>query len=590
MPQALIPVIAKLGVSKLVATVAAYAITAAATTFLSSLLTGGGNAKPESTERDLKLPTPPRLYGMGRRRYYGAQMLFDTLPTTGATIDIWAFLDCPAGPVTELEQVYLNDDKVTVVGGLVQGMPDGRYSGPRVRVDWKLGLATETVYAGIPSHIPTIWTNDHRGDGIFSGCLTKDPVLSKDFLKVYPQGDNVTMSFVAKTYRCFDPRIEGHDPADPSTWAWTENAALHLLWFYMVYRGLDYATQILPVVDYWIAAADICEEPVTLAGGGTEPRYRGCVAWDSSKMPGDVVNEMLACFDGWTAQDAHGRQIVFAGKVTEPTFSIGPDQIISSSRQFFVPDEDYNNELIVQYVSEQHDWNVVEGQAWRDEADISKRGRINSDGFAPQTPSFPQNRRLAKRRQARQNAQQRGRISTTLSGRDVLQHRYIQLVDVEAGATFYSGWAEIVGGERNYETGGAVFGWVAADPNVDLWNAATEEGAPAPEGMRVPQAPLPAPVINSATPAFESYGVNIALDVEPPEREDLTWYSRFRVQGASVWGAELTYADVDPGPPVALVIGPVPANEMVEVQVAYGVGDGRVSDWSTTATVDTEEP
>lgn len=587
MPQALIPVIVKLGVSKLVATIAAYAITTVATSFLSSLLMGGGNPKPEATERDLKLPTPPRLYGLGRRRYYGAQMLFDTA-STGTTVDVWAFLDCPAGPIVEVEKIYLNDDVVTRSGDFVQGLPDGRYRSNKVRLGWNMGLATETAFSRIVGLVPEVWSNDHRGDGIFSGWLTKDPVESKDFIGVYPQGDSVTMSFVAKAYRCYDPRDPAQDPHDPATWQWTENAALHLLWFFMVYRGLDFDTRLLPVIDYWKTAADICDEPVPLAAGGTEPRYRGCVAWDASKQPGDVINEMLACFDGWTAEDANGCQIVYAGKVTEPTFSIGPDQIVSSSRQFFVPDEDYNNELVVQYVSEAHDWNVVEGQAWRDEADISKRGRINSDGFAPQTSSFPQNRRLAKRRQARQNARQRGKIATTLSGREVLSHRYIQLDDVEAGTTFYGGWAEVVGGERNYETGGAVFDWIAVDPNVDSWNAATEEGAPAPSGARVPQVPLDAPAITDATAQFEDTGTaaRILAQVSGPDRDDLTWYLRWRVSGDVSWN-EAAYTDVDPSPAIALLTGLLPVDVMIDLEVAYGIGDGRVSDWSATETVST---
>lgn len=588
MPQALIPVIAKLGVSKLVATIAAYAITTVATSFLSSLLTGSGNQRSEATERDLKLPTPPRLYGMGRRRFYGAQMLFDTA-SNGTTGDVWAYLDCPAGPIVEVETVYLNDDIATLSGDVVQGQADGRYSGPRVRVGWNMGEATETAFASIVSLFPEVWSNDHRGDGIFSGYLTKDPVLSKDFIKVYPQGDNVIMSFVAKSYRCYDPRDPAQDPHDSGTWLWTENAALHLLWFFMVYRALDFDTKLLPVIDTWIDAADVCDEPVALAAGGTEPRYRGCVAWDSSKLPGDIVNEMLACFDGWTAEDAHGCQLVFAGKVTTPTFSIGPDQIVSSSRQYFVPDEDFNNELVVQYISEAHHWNIVEGQPLRDETDITKRGRINSDGFAPQVASFPQNRRLAKRRQARQNAPQRGKIATTLSGRDVLSHRYIELLDVEAGATFFSGWAEVVGGERNYETGGAVFDWIAVDPNVDAWNPATEEGAPAPDGVRVPVSALDPPVIDSAAVTSGSEGTpTLTLEVTGPDRTDLTWFAHWRVAGAATWGGDLEFPDTDPGTGVTLVTDLVPTGESIEVQVAYQVGDGRVSPWSATATVETD--
>lgn len=588
MPQALVGVLVKIGLSQVAATIVSSVVFYAATSFISGLLSGGSRAVSEATERDLKQPTPPRLFGMGRRRWYGAQMLFDT-NGSGMTGDVWAFLDCPAGPITEVEKVYLNDDAVTLVGEVVQGMADGRYSGPRVRCGWNLGLTTETAFARIVSQFGSVWSSNHRGDGIFSGWLTKDPVLAKDFLKVYPQGDNVVMSLVAKSYRCFDPRNPAHDPLDSTTWAWTENAALHLLWYYMVYRGYDYASRLEPVIDYWITAANICDEAVPLFGGGTEPRYRGCVAWDSTKLPGDIVSELLACFDGWTGEDAHGRQIVYAGKLYEPTFRVGPEHIISTSRQFGVENEDRLNQLVVHYVSEDHDWNVVECSPWRDEAHIITSGRENSDGFAPQTPSFSQNRRLAKRRMLRQNADKRGRVTAGIGARDVLAQRYILLEDVEAGTTFYSGWAEVIDGERDFESGGATFSWIAVSPAMDEWNPAAEEGQPAPDGSRVPLAPLTTPTITDAAAELDETGTQarIVVDVSGPDRDDLTWFAHWRIAGEAMWGSDLEFPDTDPGAGVTLVTDVVPTGVTVEIQVAYAIGDGRQSDWSPIETVDT---
>lgn len=587
MPQALAGVLIKVVGSKLIATVAAYAITAAATSFLSGILTGGQRARSDTTETDLKQPTPPRTYGMGRRRFYGAVMLFDTAQN-GTTGDVWALLHCPAGAIEEVEYAYLNDDRVTMAGNVIQAGADGRYGGSKVRAGWNIGLPTETPFSEIVGLFPTVWSNDHRGDQIFSCYLTKAPTKAEDFLKIYPQGDQVTLSLVAKTYRCFDPRNPAHDPADPATWAWTENAALHLLWYFMVIRGYDYAARIAPVVDMWIAAADICDEPVPLRGGGTEPRYRGCVTWDATKLPGDIQSELLACFDGWTAQDANGCQRVYAGKLYEPTYTLGPDQIISSSRQYHVEDEDRINELVVQYVSEAHDWNTVECQPWRDEADISSRGRINSDGFAPQTPSHSQNRRLAKRRMARQAAGRRGTILTNVDGREVLEHRYIYLDDVEAGATFYSGWAEVVDGERNNDMGGASFNWIAVDPNMDAWNPATEEGDPAPVGARVALSALAAPVITDADVSLDDSGASARarVMVEDIGREDTTWYLRWRVTTDAAWN-EQSYSDAQEGAGVLLVSALLPVNDSIDLQAAYSIGDGRVSPWSATETVST---
>lgn len=587
MPQAIAGVLIKIGVGEFVAGVLGGAIFLTGASFLSGILTGGGRAESEATERDLKQPTPPRLFGMARRRWYGAQMLFDTAGN-GTTGDVWAFLDCPAGPITEVEGVYLNDDLVTRSGDFVQGMSDGRYRNNKVRCSWNLGLSTETAFSRIVSLFGSVWSSDHRGDGIFSGWLTKDPVEAKDFLGVYPQGDNVTMSLVAKSYRCFDPRDPAHDPLDPSTWAWTENAALHLLWLFMVYRGYDYATRLEPVIDHWIEAANVCDEAVPLFGGGTEARYRGCVAWDSTKLPGDIQSELLACFDGWTGEDSHGRQLVYAGKLYEPTYRVGPEHIIATTRQFGVEDEDRLNQLVVHYVSEDHHWNVVECSPWRDEAHIITSGRENSDGFGPQTPSFSQNRRLAKRRMLRQNAECRGRITVGIGARDVLANRYIVLEDIEAGATFYSGWAEISEGERDHETGGATFNWIAVAPEMDDWNPAQEEGQPAPEGLRVPLEPLTTPTITDATAQLDDSGTSarILVEVSGPDRDDLTWFLRWRVDGDVAWN-EAGYSDVDPGTSVALLTSLLPVDVTIEIEVAYAIGDGRISAWSPTEEVST---
>ena len=46
-------------------------------------------------------------------------------------------------------------------------------------------------------------------------------------------------------------------------------------------------------------------------------------------------------------------------------------------------------------------------------------------------------------------------------------------------------------------------------------------------------------------------------------------------------------SDTDPGSDVTLIVGPVPADTDVEVEVAYRVGDGRYSPWSAAETVDT---
>ncbi|WP_370171339.1 hypothetical protein [Sphingobium abikonense] len=325
-----------------------------------TLLFGPSLPKPDAATTQKKEPVPARARGIGTRRVYGKVMLFQT-SATGASVDVVAFLD---GRSHAMRQAYLNDDKVTIVGGVVQQLADKRYKTGKVLAGFNLGLATETAFAPVIAALPGIWTPDHRGDRITSGYLIKNPVKSSDFLEVYPQADQVVLSAVFDMSYLFDPRDVSMDPADPDTWVkpdpLLDNPVLGLLWYLLTDRGIDYETQILPVIDYWIAAADHCDELVPLKDGGTERRYRCAILYEATAEPAQVIGEILKTFDGWYSQDALGRYIVYSGRYYEPTVTIGPSQIVNARHQGFVEDEDLYDELTVTYISADHDYAEVD--------------------------------------------------------------------------------------------------------------------------------------------------------------------------------------------------------------------------------------
>ena len=238
------------------------------------------------------------------------------------------------------------------------------------------------------------------------------------------------------------------------------------------------------------------------------------------------------------------------------------------------------------YVSAAHDYSSVECDAWRDEADIAERGQVLSDAQDIAVPSNGQARRLAKRRIQKLLAADRGTVTTNIAGRHARGKRYIWLRLAEAGTTFYEGPAEILKMTRALQ-GGVSFDWVAADPNVDAWNPASEEGEPAALGARIAPAALSAPEITAVTVTFDGTGPRAEIDVDGPDRADLTWFVHWRVVGAGVWGPDEQSTDTDAGPAVTLQTGYFPSDETIEVQVAYQIGDGRFSDWSAAETAGT---
>lgn len=579
MPQALIPILISIGLSALAATVVANVIVFAASYFISDLLRGGP-PKPDAAERQVKASKPARVHVLGQRRVYPSMALFAN-NSDSETIDVGAYCE---GPINAVTRTYLNDDQVTITGGVVNALADGSYGGGAVLAGYNLGANPNVAHAPVVSRVPA-WTSNHRGDGIVSGYVIKQGVKDKVFIDTYPQGDNVVMSLVVEGHFCHDPRNVGSDPENPATWPYTENAALHLLWFKTVFKGADYAAKIAPVEQYWIDAADVCDEAMTLSAGGSEPRYRSCIIFSAESDPTRVEEAILATFDGWTGEDENGCIKVFAGKLYEPTVSIGPDQIIDYELQEFVEDENRVNEIIVRHISADHDFAEVEPEPWRDESDITERGQLVSAPVDLQVPSHTQARRLAKRSMARSAAPQRGTVHVVFSARAALSERYIDLEIVEAGTTFFSGVVEVIGGERDFETGGAVIEWVAVDPNVDAWNPVTEDGEPAPSADKYYLAPIAAPTIDSAVPVFNGTETSVQVEItfDAIAESNVTWFTRWRVQGDTAW----LETEAAPSGSV-LMTGTVPLNTDIEVQIAYRSTDGRFSDWSATSTVDTE--
>lgn len=530
---------------------------------------GPKSPKPQQAEAQIKNSVAPRTYGYGRRRVYGVPAFWGSA-TNGASVDVLAFLD---GQSHAMVQAYLNDEPVTISGGNVQS-PDGEaYAGNIVQAGFRLGVATETAHAAVVSALPGVWTSAHRGDGVTTGYLIKQPVKEKRFIERYPQGDNVVLSGVFDMQLCYDPRTDAT--------AWTDNPILHLLHYLTVREGYDYATRILPQIALWEAAADICDE--TISG---EKRYRAWVLYDSRAKPHEVKGSILETCDGWMAENEAGEVLVYAGAYTTPTVTIGPEHILEYEHQGYVESEDYYNEIRVKYISADHDYNEVEAQPWRDEADISARGSVNSTETAPQVPSHKQARRLAKITQARSNAQDRGTVTTNYGGRIIEGQRFINLEIIEAGTVIFDGVAEIVTITRNLETSGFTFEWVKADPNAWAWNPATEDGYGAPTGTFPTIAAPDAPDITAVTYSFDATAQTAALTIEGagPDRADLTWYARTRRVGDTAW-VEREYPDIAAGASVELLVDVAPINTPIEVQISYTTGSGAFSGWSDTETV-----
>lgn len=493
--------------------------------------------KASDGSQPLRQPIPPRPFGYGRARIAGAYMLFEVDPSNQRS---WDVLGLHQGKIGGVVLVYLHDDIVSldgsgfVIGGL--NYTDGeRYEvgSTLVRVKYRLGLATETAFAEVVAALPTLWTSDHRGDGVASLMLEAHNDTNDDVLRTYPRG-LPRPSVVADLSPIWDPRDGGQSQGNPATWTVKSNPVLQLLDYLTQDRGpeLSYADLIAPVIDLWKAEADICDELMAKADGSTEPRYKSDGWAHLTTDPAEVISAILSTCDGWLAENGDGTLSLKVGKYRAPSVTFNDDHIVGFAIDKGVADEETVNEVQFSYGAPQANYRDAPGVSMRDEASISELGAVKSQQLGlPWVQSHSQGRRLAKRALARHQATARGQIVTGLYGLKALGHRWVavqsRLIDDLANAVI-----EITRVRIDLAGARLTFDWTLVNPNsVDAWDAATEEGTP----------PVYFPTPTNVTAVDDGAGtkIRVRFDAPNPAQNWLDYAVDYRIGVSGPWSRQV---------------------------------------------------
>jgi hypothetical protein len=233
----------------------------------------------------------------------------------------------------------------------------------------------------------------------------------------------------------YDPRLDSTVPGgsgpqranDQSTWVWSDSAsrnpALQLLWWLLGWRinGLLAVGKGIPAnrIDLasFIVAANICDEPVTLAVGGTEPRYRS----DQLFSEGDSASVFL---DGLRStmnadlDDVDGklRVTVFHNDLAVPVANFTDDDIIDTFNWQQTPSLHDTFNIVRGAYTDPSDISLYQPAEYPEVALSSLDGIDRIDSFdLPGVQSVSQAQRLAKTRL--QRGQYGGTFSTVLNAR-----------------------------------------------------------------------------------------------------------------------------------------------------------------------------
>lgn len=248
-----------------------------------------------------------------------------------------------------------------------------------------------------------------------------------------------------KGMRVPDIRLPGVDPEDQSTWVYGtsgNNPALQMLAYLLGWKinGKLAVGKGVPVqrldLDSFITAANFCDEPVTLAAGGTEPRYRSAGVVSEADTPTTVLSNLNAAMNG-VLRDAGGKLAltVLHNDLAVPVASFTENDIIGEEhwKQTASLNETFN--IVRGRFVDPSNFSLYQLKDYPEVAIDSPDDIDRIDPFElPMVQSASQAQRLAKQRL--QRVQYAGTYSVTVNARGW----QVNLGDVVTISHDYMGW------------------------------------------------------------------------------------------------------------------------------------------------------
>ena len=217
--------------------------------------------------------------------------------------------------IESFEEFWFNDKKV--------------YENNAVLSDWS-SVVTITHFDGsqttadstLTSVFPSTWTSNH----ILNGMAYAHFKLEWDQDK-FPQGvPNITT--VLKGRKVYDPRAGGQSATDSSTWTYSQNPALCVRDYLIDEKyglGEDHA---LIDTTALTAAANACDEDVSLDGGGTQDRYTCNGMLDTNNQIKGNIEQILSAMGGRLTYSG-GKYFIDAAGYKSPSFTFDEADCVS---------------------------------------------------------------------------------------------------------------------------------------------------------------------------------------------------------------------------------------------------------------------
>jgi hypothetical protein len=477
--------------------------------YIASLLLAPEQPKPSDQQQELRQDLPERQMHYGRVNVSGPVLFWESRKLTPDSDrpTLFKIVAISTREIDAYEELYLDDQIITLdADGNVEG-DQFNYGDTAATiasipiksiVNIKLYTGTDDQAADpLLMEIFPEWTEDFRLRGIAYARIICRGSTAEKFNANYPNGEPTFKTLIRASKVC-DPRDAGQDPADKSTWAWSDNATLCALDWLTHVDGYNRPLAEIDL-DSFSTKADLDDELVPLKDTGTEKRWRvATTVMLYSEKRTDVLKRILEAGDGRLFPNSSGMIAIRGGKWTAPTVVIDSDSghIIEAEFSDGAGALDRYNRLDLKYMSPEHGYIEVDSDPW-DSGDLATLlAEYHSIvGDAPydatvaqslglviesrpydlfQVPSHAQARRRAKIRMAWDNPAWMVNVRTNFYGLDAIGEECITLrfSELDIDLPF---WIE---SDLQFLEDGTGMGMRlrAADPTAYDWDPDTEEG------------------------------------------------------------------------------------------------------------------
>jgi hypothetical protein len=380
-------------------------------------------------------------------------------------------------------QHYLHDEAVTLDGLGQVALPVHFVVGgsPRVVIQTRVGVDAETAYSDVVAYFPTIWSDNHRGDGVASVRMSCATVASEDYLNAYPN-QMPEHSAVIDGMPLYDPRS--------GLVAFTRNVALMRLWHLTSPYGGKLSLTDMHAPD-WINAANVCDQTVYNRSGVPELRYQAGMWFRANSDPIEVGRTLDQAAELVVYERSDGKIGVHAGEYVAPTITLNRDNIVSFGLNANVDPSTTVLAVRGRFTDPSDLYNTNDAAIYGDPYIGEDTERtMTVDNVAVQSHNHMQ--RLQKLAYIRRNA---ARISITAHydpDRDISYHRFVR---VQYAPKLADSIVEITSKVTISLADMTVsFSGIVVPPNIYDFNPATEEGEPGASVVIIPKAGVPAPI------------------------------------------------------------------------------------------------